>query len=305
MAFLNYHHLRYFRAIANEGTLTGAAERLGVSQSSLSVQLRQLEESLGLALFDRVSKSLVLTESGRIALDYAESIFKTGEEMIGVLGNRPTNKRKVLRIGSAATLSRNFQLACLKPFIARADVELVLRSGNLGDLLGQLKVHALDLVLSNLPVRRDADTAWHSHLLDEQAVSLVGVKPKGRKRFKFPDDLEGEPMLLPSLDSHLRVAFDLVMERHGIHPVIAAEVDDMAMMRLLAREGAGIALVPPVVVAGELARKQIVEFHRFSDISERFYAISPSRRFPNELVGELIKGSPVELHSKQVKKAGS
>lgn len=305
MAFLNYHHLRYFRAIANEGTLTGAAERLGVSQSSLSVQLRQLEESLGLALFDRVSKSLVLTESGRIALDYAESIFKTGEEMIGVLGNRPTNKRKVLRIGSAATLSRNFQLACLKPFIARADVELVLRSGNLGDLLGQLKVHALDLVLSNLPVRRDADTAWHSHLLDEQAVSLVGVKPKGRKRFKFPDDLEGEPMLLPSLDSHLRVAFDLVMERHGIHPVIAAEVDDMAMMRLLAREGAGIALVPPVVVAGELARKQIVEFHRFSDISERFYAISPSRRFPNELVGELLKGSPVELHSKQVKNAGS
>lgn len=298
MTFLNYHHLRYFRAIANEGTLTGAAEKLGVSQSSLSVQLRQLEESLGLALFDRVSKSLVLTESGRIALDYAESIFKTGEEMIGVLGNRPTNKRKVLRIGSVATLSRNFQLACLKPFIARADVELVLRSGNLGDLLAQLKSHTLDLVLSNLPVRRDAETAWHSHLLDEQAVSLVGVKAKGGKRFKFPDDLEGVPMLLPSLDSHLRVAFDLVMERYGIYPVIAAEVDDMAMMRLLAREGAGIALVPPVVVAGELSRKQIVEFHRFSDISERFYAISPSRRFPNELVAELIKGSPKEHYWK-------
>jgi LysR family transcriptional activator of nhaA len=87
------------------------------------------------------------------------------------------------------------------------------------------------------------------------------------------------------------VAFDLVMERHGIRPVIAAEVDDMAMMRLLAREGAGIALVPPVVVAGELSRSQIVEFYRFPDISERFYAISPSRRFPNQLVEELIKGS--------------
>lgn len=291
MPFLNYHHLRYFRAIANEGTLTGAAEKLGVSQSSLSVQLRQLEESLGLALFERVSKSLVLTESGRIALDYAEAIFKTGEEMVGVLGNRPASQRRVLRIGAVATLSRNFQLACLQPFLGRRDVELVLRSGSLGELLGQLKAHTLDVVLSNLPVRRDADTAWHSHLLDEQAVSLVGVKPKGRRRFKFPDDLEGVPMLLPSLDSHLRAAFDLVMERHGIRPMIAAEVDDMAMLRLLARDGAGIALVPPVVVAGELLRKQIVEFYRFPDISERFYAISPGRRFPNELVDELIKKS--------------
>jgi len=290
MSFLNYHHLRYFRAIANEGTLTGAATRLGVSQSSLSVQLKQLEESLGHPLFDRVSKSLVLTESGRITLDYAESIFRTGDEMLGVLGNRPTNRRKMLRVGAVATLSRNFQLACLKPFIGRDDVELVLRSGSLGELLGQMKAHTVDVILSNMPVRRDAETDCHSHLLEEQAVSLVGLKPEKRRKFRFPDDVDGVPLLLPSLDSHLRVAFDLVMERHGIQPVIAAEIDDMAMMRLLARDGAGMALVPPVVVAGELARKQLVELHRFTDIREKFYAISPSRRFPNPLVEELIQG---------------
>ncbi len=290
MPFLNYHHLRYFRAIATEGTLTGAAGKLGVSQSSLSVQLRQLEESLGQPLFERVSKSLVLTESGRIALDYADSIFRAGEELVGVMGNRPTDRRKVLRVGSVATLSRNFQLSCLQPFIGRSDVELVLRSGNLGDLLTRLRAHTLDLVLSNLPVTRDAETEWHSHLLEEQGVSLVGVKPKSRKKFRFPEDLEKEPLLLPTLDSHLRVAFDLAMDSHGIRPVIAAELDDMAMMRLLAREGAGLALVPPVVVAGELSRKQLVERYRFQDIREKFYAIYPGRRFPNPLVGELIAG---------------
>ena len=79
------------------------------------------------------------------------------------------------------------------------------------------------------------------------------------------------------------------MERAAIRPVIAAEIDDMAMMRLLAREGAGMALVPPVVVAGELKRGQLIELHRFSEISERFYAISPSRRFPNPLVEELLQ----------------
>ncbi len=289
MAFLNYHHLRYFRAIATEGTLTGAAAKLGVAQSSLSVQLKQLEESIGQPLFRRESKSLVLTEAGRIALDYAETIFRSGDELISVLQNRPTDRKRLLRVGAVATLSRNFQLACLQPFIGRDDVELVLRSGSLRELLRQLKSHTLDIVLSNLPVRRDAETDWHSHLLEEQPVALVGAKPKGRKAFSFPEDLRTTPLLLPTLDSNLRAAFDLVMEREGIRPVIAAEIDDMAMMRLLARDGAGIALVPPVVVAGELKRGQLAELYRFTDIKESFYAISPSRRVPNPLVEELLK----------------
>lgn len=288
MSFLNYHHLRYFRAIAKEGTLTGAAAQLGVAQSSLSVQLRQLEESLGQPLFRRERKSLVLTEAGKIALDYAETIFRSGEELMGVLENRPVNQRKILRVGAVATLSRNFQLQCLRPFIGRDDVELILRSGSLHELLGQLKAHTLDVVLSNLPVRRDAETGWQSILIEEQPVALVGKKPRGKKAFVFPEDLATTPVLLPTLDSTLRAAFDLAMERSGIRPVIAAEVDDMAMLRLLAREGAGLALVPPVVVAGELERGQLVERYRFSDIQEHFYAICPERRFPNPLVDDLI-----------------
>lgn len=291
MAFLNYHHLRYFRAIAQDGTLTGAAHSLGVSQSAVSVQLRQLEDSLGQPLFRREKKSLILTEAGRIALEYAETIFQSGEELVSVLSGRPTDKRRVLRVGSVSTLSRNFQLGCLRPFIARADVELVLRSGALADLLSQLKSHTLDIVLSNLPVRRDLENDWHSHLLEQQPVSLVGKKPGRGKRFKFPDDLRTTPLLLPSLDSHLRAAFDLILQKHGIQPIVAAEVDDMAMLRLLARDGGGVALVPPVVVTGELNRGQLVEWYRFKEIHENFYAISPSRRFPNPLAEEFLKNA--------------
>ncbi|MGD1978678.1 MAG: LysR family transcriptional regulator, partial [Akkermansiaceae bacterium] len=288
MSFLNYHHLRYFRAIATEGTLTGAAAKLGVAQSALSVQLKHLEESIGQPLFHRQNKSLVLTEAGRIALDYAETIFRSGEEMMSVLQNRTTSRRRVFRVGAVATLSRNFQLSCLQPFIGRDDVELVLRSGNLRDLLNQLQAHTLDVVLSNLPVRRESETAWHSHLLEQQPVALVGKRDRDQEKFNFPAGLESEPLLLPSLDTNLRAAFDLVMEREGMIPVIAAEVDDMAMLRLLAREGAGLALVPPVVVQGELERGILTEVYRFDDLSESFYAITPSRRYPNELVGEML-----------------
>ncbi len=289
MSFLNYHHLRYFRAIANEGSLTRAAARLNLSQSAISIQLRSLEESLGQPLFHRQHKSLVLTEAGRIALDYAESIFRAGEEMAAVLKNEVSGRRCVLRIGAVATLSRNFQIALLRPLIGRADIELVLQSGNLRDLLAQLRAHTLDVVLSNLPVRRDADTDWHSHLLDEQPVSLVGKCTRQRKKFRFPEDLRTTPVLLPSLDSNIRAGFDLILERSGIRPIIAAEVDDMAMLRLLACEGAGLALVPAVVVRGELDTGLLVERHRITDLRESFYAITPSRRFPNPVLRELVQ----------------
>lgn len=288
MAFLNYHHLRYFRAIASEGTLTGAAQRLNLSQSALSIQLRSLEDSLGQTLFHRKNRSLVLTEAGRIALEYAESIFKTGDELMAVLQSQVVGRRRVVRIGAVATLSRNFQISLLKPILGQNDVELILHSGNLRDLLTRLGAHTLDAVLSNLPVRRDADTHWHSHLLDEQPVSLVGPPVRHGRPFRFPDDLRETPLILPSLDSNIRSAFDLLMEQHRIRPVIAAEVDDMALLRLVARESGWLALVPPVVVRGELENGTLVERYRIPEIRESFYAITPSRRFPNPLLAEIL-----------------
>ncbi|MEZ5305453.1 MAG: LysR family transcriptional regulator [Verrucomicrobiales bacterium] len=287
---LNYHHLRYFRSIAREGSLTGAAKALHLSQSSLSIQLRQLEESFGQPLFSRESKSLVLTEAGRIALDYAETIFRTGDELVDVIAHQAGDRRKLLRVGAVSTLSRNFQSGLLKPLFGRPDVELVLRSGNLRDLLALLSAHVLDVVLSNLPAKRDAESNWHSHLLDEQPVSLVGKKLRGRRKpFRFPGDLQGEPLIVPGHDSNLRAAFDLLMEGFGIRPTLAAEVDDMAMLRLLAAEGAGLALVPPVVVKQELESGLLEERHRIPEIRETFYAITLSRRFPNPILRELVK----------------
>lgn len=286
---LNFHHLRYFHAIAREGSLTRAARRLNLSQSALSVQLRKLEDSLGHALFDREHKSLVLTEAGRMTLDHAESIFRLGDDLVDTLQHRRADRRRVLRVGAVATLSRNFQMRLLADLAMREDVELVLRSGSLRELLAQLQAHTVDLVLSNQAVRRDADTNWFSHRLAEQPVCLVAGRSKRRRAFRFPQDLEGAPVLLPSLESSIRTAFDLMMERHGVRPVVAAEVDDMAMLRLLARESGTLALVPRVVVRDELEDGVLVERHRFPEIREGFYAITPSRKFPNALVKELVE----------------
>jgi len=304
VAFLNYHHLRYFRAIAQTGNLTRAAEHLRISPSALSIQLGQLEESLGQSLFERRKKRLELTEAGRLALDYAETIFRSGEELLDALKHRVPKQRQILRIGAVATLSRNFQLELLRPFLLRPDVELVLRTGALRDLLGMLEAHAVDLVLSNLPVPRDAETDLRSHLLDEQEVSLVAHRKNAR--FRFPESLEGMPMVLPTLESSIRGPFDLLLEQHGVRPQIVAEVTDMAMLRLLAREAEAVTLVPRVVVRDELRSGTLVELHRIRRIKESFYAITPARQFPNPLVKELLTGPrPAKPRTPKRKRAGT
>lgn len=288
MASLNFNHLRYFWAVAHEGSLTQAAKRMNLSQSALSVQIQKLEHQMGHRLFDRAGKKLVLTEAGQIALDHADTVFRAGDELLSTLNGRPVASRQVLRVGALTTLSRNFQLEFLRPLVGRSDVELIVRSGNIRDLLAQLEAHTVDVVLANSAAPRDARSSLRNHLLNEQPVSLVG-RPRPRKRkLRFPEDLRTEPVLLPSLDSDIRVAFDRILERAGIRPTILAEVDDMAMLRLLAREREGITLVPPIVVRDELKAGVLVEHCRIPEVTERFYAIVKRRRFPNRLLIEAL-----------------
>jgi len=288
MPTLNYHHLRLFHCIAHEGSLTRASETLHLSQSGLSVQLQKLEQQLGHSLFERRGKKLILTEAGRIALDYADTVFETGSELVKVLQGRPGAARQILRVGALTTLSRNFQLAFLRPIIGRSDVELVVRSGTMRELLAQLEMHSLDVVLATTAVRRDAGTDLHSHLIAEQPVSLVGRPGLHPASVDFPEILRSVPVTLPGLDSEIRVALDRVLSLAGIALIIQAEVDDMAMLRLLAREGDGLAVVPPIVVQDELDAGLLVEHCRIPDVTERFYAIVQARRFPNPLLQELI-----------------
>lgn len=288
MQQLNYHHLRYFWAVAHEGSVAAAASRLHVSQSALSVQIRRLEEQLGHALFERAGRRLQLTEAGRIALDYADTVFAAGAELVSTLRGGAGTRRRILRVGALTTLSRNFQLELLRPLIHRDDIELVIRSAGRDELLAGLQTHALDLVLSNEPVPRDAGSDWYSQLVDSQPISIVGPAASGTTQLRFPDDLDGLPLVLPSLESGVRASFERLLEFAGVRPVVLAEVDDMAMLRLVAREGTGYALVPPVVIRDELNSGRLVERCRVPEVRERFYAIFQRRQFPNPLVRELL-----------------
>lgn len=290
MTHLNFNHLRYFWAVAHDGNLTRTAERLNLSQSAVSVQIKQLEAQLGHPLFERRGRQLHLTEAGRITLDHADTIFAAGSELLGTLQDRG-RARQAIRIGAMATLSRNFHIEFLRPILHRPDVEVILRSGTNADLLQALEALNLDVVLINQPPSRDAVTPFVSHRLSEQPVSLVGTRALVGDTPDLPTLLRAHPVILPTADSGIRTGFDALADRLSLRPQIAAEVDDMAMMRLLAREGIGLAVLPPIVVQDELADGRLVEAARLDGISETFYAVSLKRRFPNPLLADLLGSS--------------
>lgn len=285
MDSLNYHHLRYFREVALEGNLTRTAARLNLSQSALSSQLRALEDRLGHPLFDRVGRRLELTETGRIALDHANRIFSTGEELIATL-KRDSAAILPLRVGALSTLSRNFQLNFLRPVLGASNINLILQSGPADILLDALQSLALDVVLTTEPPRSDTD--FTSHRIAEQSVGIHGAP----ERLRHPDLralLTHEPVIVPT-ESSIRTGFQSLIARLDITPRIAADVDDMAMVRLLAREGAGLAIAPAVVLADEIASGLLATAPFDLSIVESFYAVTIRRSFPHPVIGRLLTG---------------
>lgn len=289
---LNYRHLYYFWSVAKEGHLTRAAGQIHLSQSALSAQIRQLEDQLGQPLFTREGRALHLTELGRVVLAYADAIFALGAELVATITAGAGQKVQRLRVGAVATLSRNFQENFLRPVVDREDLQLALESSSLDDLLERLAVHKLDLVLSNRPVSGDADHPWRCRRIARQPVCLVGPPRPARKAFRFPEDLAGARLLVPGHTSDIRTQFDLLCEDLHITATIFAEVDDMALLRLLARDSGGVALVPEVVVQDELRGGLLQKYCVVPDVFENFYAITAERQRHPPVLRALLARSP-------------
>lgn len=285
---LNYHHLRYFWIVAHEGNLTQAAKKHNIAQSALSMQIGALETYLGQPLFRRAGRRLVLTEAGHIALDFADSIFAKGDELLSTLGTLAEPKRHVLRVGALVTLSRNFQIRFLSPALAAEGVEVTIQSGTLEELLERLENYEIDIILSTTAPTRDDSTRWVAHAIDNQPVSLIGRPQPRRDHLSLETLLQDEKLILPAPQSSIRTGFDALVNRLGIQPQIVAQVDDMAMMRLVIREHTGLAVVPPIVVKDELDDGVLVEVAKLPGLAETFFAITLERRFPNPLLNLVL-----------------
>jgi LysR family transcriptional regulator, transcriptional activator of nhaA len=285
---INFHHLRSFWAVAKEGGLNRAAEAGRLSPSALSIQISTLEASLGQPLFERRGRRLVLTEAGRTALEHAERIFAAGRDLEDWFQGGAGGARRALRVGALGTLSKNLQFDFVWPLLREGADAVTVEQGSQDELLLGLKEHRLDVVLTSLPAGAGDAPALRQAVLGEMPVYLVGRPPFRIPRLPFPRWLDGLPLFLPSRRSSVRLEFDTLVARAGVRPQVRAEVDDMALLRLLALSGSGLALVPKIVVEGEVTAGEDLRIERVPGLAERFYAITGARQREDARIEPLI-----------------
>lgn len=289
MSRLNYHHLYYFWRVAVVGNLTQVARELHISQSALSVQIKQLEHNMDVSLFERRGRSLQLTGAGRRVLAYAEDIFTKGEELESYLAKGMLGEVQHLSIGVLQTLSRNFIESFISPLLHNSQVSFSLSSGRMADLLNGLESHELDLVLTNRPVGTDGQSdLWTTRLVSRQPLAIVGPADS-KLDTQFPNGYDQMQWVLPGKASGIREAFNSLCVSLQYHPLIKAEADDMAMLRLLARDSGALTVLPTVVVKDEIEQGILVEYQQLPDAYEHFYAITVQRKFMPEVLLELLR----------------
>ena len=294
MSRLNYHHLYYFWRVAKQGNLTQAANNLHVSQSALSLQIKQLEEVMNVSLFMRKGRSLVLTEVGIQAFSYAEEIFKKGEELESLLTLGIQSEQPVIRIGMLSTMSRNFIESFIEPILRKPNIKYILHARGQANLLNALADHQLDLALTNIEVRGTSKQIWQCRLLARQPIAIIGPPGLGLKP-ELSDAYQDQRWVLPVNDSPIRSAFDGFCAQYQFKPNGVAEADDMAMLRLLARDAGALAVMPGVVVKDELKSGELVEYMVLPNIFENFFAVSVSRHLPNPIVAELLNAKVLNV----------
>jgi len=287
MSRLNYHHLYYFWCVARQGNLTQTANNLHVSQSALSLQIKQLEQAMNVILFTRKNRSLTLTEVGLQVFSYADEIFKKGEELESLLTMGIQPERPVIRIGMLSTMSRNFIESFIEPILRKPNIKYILHARGQTNLLNALADHQLDLALTNIEVRGTSKQIWQCSLLARQPIAIIGPAGLGLGP-EFSELYEKQRWVLPVNDSPIRSAFDGFCAQYQFKPNVVAEADDMAMLRLLARDADALAVMPGVVVKDELKRGELLEYMVLPNIFENFYAVSVSRHLANPIVIELL-----------------
>ena len=301
MNWLNYHHLYYFYQIAKETSIANASKKLKTTQSSLSSQLKTLEESLGIKLFDRVGRKLVLTDKGQMVYKKAQKIFDMGDSLIHEVENNQLGATdRHFRVGAVSTLSKNIQQMFFSPLLKSNSV-IDMHSSDLSGLLNRLENFDLDIIMTNyLPNELDEKyRAVHIHSFSYCLVYTDKVSIKEVKEMIIKKGIA-----LPKSDPYTNALLNKFIEQFGdISKIVKAQIEDTALLRLLAVEDEQFALIPKIGVYKDLLGGRLKIVQTLEEAKESFYLIARPESFDlmdidilvTEFKNKLIKGDVDEI----------
>ena len=293
MTTLNYKHLHYFWVVAQEGSITRAAERLDVAVQTISGQLSLLERQLGKALFNSQGRGLVLSEAGRVALGYADQIFQLGDALVDAVQSSDSESTLRLRAGITDGIPKLLAYRLLSSVTSMpVDVRLICDEGEFETLLAELALHRLDVVLTDRAAPIGGNLKVFSTPLGDFENGLFAT-PALAERYRpgFPLSLNGAPLLLPTRQNAIRNRIDRWLESTGVRPKIVGEFEDSALLNTFGRGGLGI-FPAPLALADQVANQLMAQsLGAMSGVSEQIYAISNERRIRHPAIEVLCATS--------------
>ena len=287
--WLNYHHLYYFKVIATTGSIAKASEVLLVGQPALSSQLKQLEHSLNQKLFERKNKGLHLTEAGRVALEYAETIFKKGEEFLQVFNEQNLSSKTIYKVGvvaSAPKILAGSLMQMAKKF--GKDNLISMREDPPEELIKKISAHELDIALTNnLSSIRGDDLIVKK--IGEDNVSIFGSKKFSKLKTNFPKSINGKDFILPTMHSKLRYDLEHTFRAMGVKYKLVAEVQDSSVKKALAMDGVGLISLPDFACKSYVKEKKLYKLGSLEDVVEEYWIVAKKRTIKSPITEKLLK----------------
>ncbi|MEY3721624.1 MAG: transcriptional activator NhaR [Pseudomonadota bacterium] len=293
---LNFRHLHYFWVVAKEGSVTRAAERLGLAVQTVSAQIASLEQSVGKSLFRPQGRRLVLTEAGQVALRYADQIFLLGEQLLEALADADLDKTLRLTVGISDSLPKLIASRLLESALTLPQpVRLICFEEQFDTLLGKLSVHKIDVMLTDRPVPPGSALRVFSHLLGEFEIGWFGLPVLAdRYREGFPASLQGAPLLLPTRNNALRGRIDQWLNSHDLTPTIFGEFDDNALLNTFGQQGRGLFPAPTALAVDVREQLGAVPVGPIPQVREQIYALSNERKIQHPGIAAILNAMPPE-----------
>jgi LysR family transcriptional activator of nhaA len=292
MILLNHHHLYYFWTVAREGSVSKACEKLHLAQPTVSAQIIQFEKALGRQLFTRDRQRMVLTDDGRLVMDYANHIFGYTQELLDALHDRPTRQVLRVQLGIQDQTPEPAAHALLRSALDfRADVRPTVVVGSLAMLLHKLQQHSLDLILTNRDVPLEQAGDFERREVHRLPVHLVAAPALAKKLRGFPNKKEKVPVLMPSSASPLNPLIERYFAENQVEAQVVGEIQDRELLRLLALDGAGVAPLDSLSAKPDLKSRRLVSLTGSkTPFEEPIWVIAKKRHRLNPVAAELLRG---------------
>jgi len=286
---MELHQLRYFVAVAESRSFSKGAAACDVAQPSLSQQIQKLEREVGRRLFDRLGRTVALTDAGRALLPRARRILAEVDGVERAVAEEVEEGRGTLAIGAIPTIAPFLLPGAINRFTkAQPQAELLVREDLTGNLLEGMLRADLDLCVCALPIE-DERIAWEELVTEPLVVAAATGHPLAKSRGIRPADLEGQPAVVLHELHCLGEQVCSFCRQRRVSPRIVCRTTQLTTVRSLVELGLGVSLVPRMCAAADttgrctytpvddpkLHRRVVVAWHRTrgrSKLEDRFIA---------------------------------